>query len=735
MIKKLSFLLVSNISLLPAMAFNVHANTENNKARDIDKNFDTFTEICNKKITKLKEQIISSIKNTLESYIQTTKNNNNVSLDKKILKLTYLKELLKYFSTSTFEALLKDSNNSPSSGIPIIFPFLITTFKEYKHADIDFNGEVYKNLKIAQKTYFTYEELITGNGNDIKFIDENNQRNEIKKIDSSYKINSAVIKNIFNKEEIENTLNKYCSELLKNLNKFIFDEKDIPNISFDYDDPNKITWKVPDGYSNWSHYIFSKIYPRFLAFDLKQNQEASIKQDEKPINKQENTPLLPPNDTTKLKPNEVGEFDPSEIKKAIVTLKPYISPEYSNLSLYEIEKQFKNNPDIFFFFNPINTRYEYRVIDFKIENDFTIKKVKIHLHDRNNPSLAKSYIIDKVVYDSKIDERVINSNFKKTEYDTLLNIMNALYDSLCLINDQEKISKNEKDKISKIDYDKLRNPHIVSALFNMVNVANERILIDDENNKSLYNSIETKLFEKYRGNFDIKNKNNDILSDLSYKTASNFLSDLQVAEIELDPFNKINYWSLLPTKFEIIFNDYKKVIKNDDNRKIINENFKTIENGNLEILEESFTSLEKHIYKFKAISSSNRLNIHAWYDNYIDEIKEIMNLLNIISPLISNEEIKNNKEKISNFQICYNKAKNIAKENNLIKSKQSTGISATIMSIGFIILICNLIILFIKNKEIIKNNRLMTILIIISITSLSMIITGSVLLGLGLKGF
>ncbi|SFW06890.1 Uncharacterised protein [Chlamydia abortus] len=84
-------------------------------------------------------------------------------------------------------------------------------------------------------------------------------------------------------------------------------------------------------------------------------------------------------------------------------LAPYISHKYAQQGLLNIKNQFDllqaNERDkIFYFNNPINTRYQYKVISFEYENAKVLKNIKIEISDKNNAALHKQYILDKITF-------------------------------------------------------------------------------------------------------------------------------------------------------------------------------------------------------------------------------------------------------------------------------------------------------------------------------------------------
>ena len=599
----------------------------------------------------------------------------------------YLKNLLKYFEDNKNN--IKD--HPTNYGFHLVLPYVISKNKKYNLVNVEFNGQTYQNIKAGYTDPSDYINAIKPNGKIT--ISQKDQINE------------------FSKEIFEKTIKKYSSELIKELKSIIYDSKDVPVIDKDVelkeDSDGRYITTLPKGFDNWNTYIASKIKTRFVEFDLKQNQEVEEKQNENTQPTQ--PPSLPP-----IVPGDKNEIpgiqDLDNKIQTLPLLAPYISHKYAQQGLLNIKNQFDSlqtneKNKIFYFNNPINTRYQYKVISFEYENAKVLKNIKIEISDKNNAALHKQYILDKITFNldnnwNKLKENQINSVQK-----TFLKLYKAL------------------GVDEKINYDSIRNQFLQNALFNNVNAATE--LVSLKNSES-FEDLENK---RINDNYSLLDNNNNLLNKLSKYTIYSFLSSLNSIKI-----NSNSFWLQIPQAFEAIQYQFKEVIKH--NQKFILNNLSQI-NGKNDQLVKLFDINTKNIDKLFALVRQRTFNLENWYSEYIDLISKIKQTFSLFSVLALNNDIKNDNKFKTEFIKSYDLVNKYIEEDTKNKNniKVTSGISLLVIST--IMLVASIILFILNGKNRKTNNKskhLLIAAIIVMVLAISLLTVGTLLITLGIKG-
>lgn len=652
-----------------------------------DPNFDNFDKFTSDEIKILIPKVIDNAITYVKSKYDQILANKELDFKVRIQNLLYLKNLLKYFEDNKNN--IKD--HPTNYGFHIVLPYVISKNKKYNLVNIEFNGQTYKNIKAGYTDPSDYVNAIKPNGKI-----EISQKDQI---------------NEFSKEIFEKTIKKYSSELIKELKSIIYDSKDVPVIDKDVelkeDSDGRYITTLPKGFDNWNTYITSKIKTRFVEFDLKQNQEAEEKQNENTQPTQ--PPSLPP-----IVPGDKNEIpgiqDLDNKIQTLPLLAPYISHKYAQQGLLNIKNQFDslqaNERDkIFYFNNPINTRYQYKVISFEYENAKVLKNIKIEISDKNNAALHKQYILDKITFNldnnwNKLKENQINSVQK-----TFLKLYKAL------------------GVDEKINYDSIRNQFLQNALFNNVNAATE--LVSLKNSES-FEDLENK---RINDNYLLLDNNNNLLNKLSKYTIYSFLSSLNSIKI-----NSNSFWLQIPQAFEAIQYQFKEVIKH--NQKFILNNLSQI-NGKNDQLVKLFDINTKNIDKLFALVRQRTFNLENWYSEYIDLISKIKQTFSLFSVLALNNDIKNDNKFKTEFIKSYDLVNKYIEEDTKNKNniKVTSGISLLVIST--IMLVASIILFILNGKNRKTNNKSKHLLIaalIVMVLAISLLTTGALLITLGIKG-
>lgn len=671
-----------SLCILPSLSLVMLSAEKKN-----DPNFDNFDKFVTDEIKTLIPKVIDNAITYVKSKYDQILANKELDFKVRIQNLLYLKNLLKYFEDNKNN--IKD--HPTNYGFHIVLPYVISKNKKYNLVNIEFNGQTYKNIKVGYTDPSDYVNAIKPNGKI-----EISQKDQI---------------NEFSKEIFEKTIKKYSSELIKELKSIIYDSKDVPIIDKDVelkeDSDGRYISTLPKGFDNWNTYIASKIKTRFVEFDLKQNQEAEENQNENTQPTQ--PPSLPP-----IVPGDKNEIpgiqDLDNKIQTLTLLAPYISHKYAQQGLLNIKNQFDllqaNERDkIFYFNNPINTRYQYKVISFEYENAKVLKNIKIEISDKNNAALHKQYILDKITFNldtnwNKLKENQINSVQK-----TFLKLYKAL------------------GVDEKINYDSIRNQFLQNALFNNVNAATE--LVSLKNSES-FEDLENK---RINDNYSLLDNNNNLLNKLSKYTIYSFLSSLNSIKI-----NSNSFWLQIPQAFEAIQYQFKEVVKH--NQKFILNNLSQI-NGKNNQLVKLFDINTKNIDKLFALVRQRTFNLENWYSEYIDLIFKIKQTFSLFSVLALNNDIKNDNKFKTEFIKSYDLVNKYIEEDTKNKNniKVTSGISLLVIST--IMLVASIILFILNGKNRKTNNKskhLLIAAIIVMVLAISLLTTGALLITLGIKG-
>lgn len=663
-----------------------------------DPNFNTFKTDANKTVKDSLEKGINAAIVYVKSRQEEILENKEIEFKKKIQQLIYLKNLQSYLEKNK-ENILKNPNDY---GFYLNTPQILGTLKNYDIKDIEFNGETYKQIKVGKTDPLNYQKAVAPKG---KISDvQSDQINDVE--ETKYK----------------DTLKKYESEFLKEINKLIYDENDVPQINKDVeltrDEKGQFNTTLPKGYNDWNAYFISKIKDRVTAFDLKQNQQTNEDKQEEQPNEQKD-PDTPPPLPPPLVEGDHNEIDlPPTQANAIISslplLLPYISPIYSNESLSGLKSKFDSlKPELkqtlFYFNNPINTRYLYSVLDFGV-NGSSMINIKVKIIDQVNPKLQRTYIINK--YDPILD---INFNSLK------LNEVNAI--KQIFVNLYKHLGLDEK-----IDYKKLRNFYIRNALFTMIEAAQKLILrfnqIDKDNKiigQKTFATLQNEYLEKYKqklvNNTDDKER---LLNEFNNLTKENFFRYLNNTLINND-----YYWYQLVGAYKQVSLQFSEVLRLNKDK--IKANIASIK-GDENTIANLYKLNNQLIYQLSAIVAQRSFNSQQWYQSYLNVLQPIKENFDLMSILTNQTDIKTNKDKAKDFKNAYDSALKSLERQKQVNKQIRRKIGIAFIVISLLVLIINLIIYGLikklKNKKVILiiNSVIMVLTIIVLIMGIILII-------------
>ncbi|WP_435129953.1 MSC_0620 family F1-like ATPase-associated subunit [Mycoplasma sp. 6243] len=696
-------------------------------------------------------------------------------------KITYLDKLIKFFSDHKDDI----AANPEKYGMNAIFPKVISRDKYYDYATVKFNGKDYTDIKVGKSDPTNYEKAIEGNDQNEINIDE-------KRKDE---------KNTINKTELDTALNKYINKLKDKIPEIFMNPEDITKIGKDVEvvyDPKTDSYTVtpPKGFKTWDEYFINKIKPRYTAFDLEANKDIEIEPKQQPPQNNQVTPpdSAAPNTNPNLpeQPNDAlnPPINPQELILQLPPLFPNISyklynPVDQNLPIarndgedlgdylyrvfndQNVSQEVKDS--LFFFDNPINIRYRYRVVKLEKPTDNARNSLipTIEIQDLLDPKLKREYQVAQVdsdanktdadkdapsstkykYLDTTDDETHKRFNFLyQGEIKALKEKFEDLYKAVGIeYEDTVKDGDNEVTKTFYLDYDKLNFlKDVRTAIFSMVaygvqftatekpfNIQRETLLNDPK-----FTVINTSDYDKVNAQ-SIKTSSEAVMGFL--------FRNLKGSSVESKRYNG-PYFSHLAQAYKDELTFILLALKNDQVRKTVEENFKQIK-ANTKVFNDFIKQTEVNINKLLQYSQSQQptFNIITWYDNYVNLVKEIgPGMLALKQLIIANklpptppEEDQSDADKESQKTIDSYQQHYQLIDSQLQKFKQPDNNLLTILGIlflatGSILVALNSVGAIINRLK--RNNQLKTIYIIAIVAIILFLAIGSVFLGIGLKG-
>lgn len=674
--KKILLLSFAIVPLLSPIVVSAASNNDpNNKKPELDPNFGEFESEAKKTIASTLDDGLKAIINYLQVQQQRLLENKELEFKLKIQQLIYLKNL-ETFLTKNKEEIKKDPNKY---GIYLNTPLILGKEKNHDLQDIDYEGDLFKSIKTGKTDPLDYKKAILPKGS-VKEVAKD-QLNTVKK-DKYYQF-----------------LKKYKSDFLKEVNKLFFNEKDVLNIDKDVElirDKNGVfSTTLPKGFKSWDEYFISKFKVRITKFDLKQNQEtneAEQKEEKNPDSLPDLKPLVDGDKTSHLTKEQE-----KNLIQSLPLLVPFISSNNLPSSLSQIKSQFDSldaskRQELFYFNNPINTRYKYSVFSFDISGNDIIN-LKVHISDNINPKLERTYLIEKY---TPSQDKYFNL-LKETEIKSISEIFKPLYKGLGLD--------------EKLDYNKLRNGYLRKALLAMIDSALQMSFKAD---KDSYSAISNKILQKYWVKLqEDKTNTKKLLEEFGKTIRYTFFSYLNSLVV-----NNIYFWTTIAKAYNLVQLQFSEALK--FNEKFIKTNLAEIK-GNENVLRELFLLNKQLNYKFTALISQRDFNQEKWYSDYLELLSKIKHNFDLLSNLASNISIKANKEEKENFNKAYLEAVNVLNKNYLEQKKIIKKLGISFIVISLIIVITNIIIfallknLKLKKKVIIINSVILAIALLILI--------------------
>ncbi|ACU78240.1 conserved hypothetical protein [synthetic Mycoplasma mycoides JCVI-syn1.0] len=674
---------------------------------EISKEFGTFKDKVKTKIDDTVKKVYKRISSILDDEL-----NKLPKLDKStekpadyfknLQKRVYLTELKKHFGKE--DEFIKEPSKY---GFDVTFPNVLANDKKVDTAIVKFNGKTYNNIKISP----------TDHDRDYTKIIESERKDGVEK-------NNKQQDNVITSHRFDALLDSYSQAWLGKLKDIIYKEdQDLPefgkDIFFSQQKPNGTNGSenttTVDGYNielkkehkTWKDYIKTKIKNRFVDFDLNQNQ--SFQFNTQSSNSSKPTPPNQPDLNKKpLDPTERRDQNSVEYAEQLPRLQPILKWQYADHNKESIKSSFNQSTEekqpIFFFINPVNTRFKYHVTSLNGDGTATVK-IKDQVKD-----VERTYYSSDITYGADPRFTFILENLTKKIEAKFLQLYKAL-----LLDE-------------KINYVELNNDHLQTSLFGLVNLAT-RIVSDS---KYLTDVLYNIAASKYQSLSDISSDDDYAgwINRVSNQAFARLLHAISASQLN----NQNNPWSVLTGGFKSVQEIYQELARVTDTRKQIIKKANDY-NVDLSHLDQIYDYLDTSI--LKAQTSANQigkaLNILSWYDNFTNHVKDTSEHSALLKVLTDTSDIKSDDKKLEEFQQTYQKAIQKLEENNREKKKPLIIVSSLFLVISLLFIIANTLIFLIKTKRSKNKNAKLTFIIS---TTISTIITISsiILLIIGLKG-
>lgn len=664
----------------------------------IDPKFNEFEPKAKEELDKAIDEIIAKVVKYLNEERDKIDPNTISDLDT-LSKRTYLEKIAKYYEDNKDDA----KAHPEKYGFKPLLPYAISKNKKLKIVKVEYNNKIWENIKVGSD-----EEL--------------NALKEQVKPDGKVEIVKE-IDNVLSKKNFDEIILKYVYELTEKFNSMVYQDGDAPKLEMKFERQPDGTYvakiSMPKDFETWDKWIKSKLVPRFNDFEFEQNNNAEIKGDEKE-EKPDKVPLVPAD-----VPKAIDKLDID----ALPALDPLLDSFYADKTVDELKNLFTKDTanEMFFFNNPINTRYSYTVTKVEVKDDKLVTKIEIA--DKVNPKEKRTY--EKTVEYTNTPEFKAKQKVLKAQIQEMQRLFNQLYKSLGLDD--------------KIDYDDLGNDNLQQTLFSMVDLATKLVTIPEQGKefKKEWNAQVV----AYTRNLQQNSTNQDnILESARAEIRELFLRSLMGSTLTLEYIidstkekvqAKLEYWKALFRAYDRVMQQFELSLKK--HKEIIEKNFKNNKSSQnqimkLRVLEDLYNKIEKDIFRLKGIASENPTSILGWFDRYTNYIKVVKEEFNLLRDLGSAQELNASKPKeLSAFTSAYDKAKKELDNQYVSQNRLKVIFGSILMVLGIISIIANAIVLLTKYKTNKKRKIIIVYALIIAI-SLIMAISGIVLLTLGVKG-
>lgn len=306
------------------------------------------------------------------------------------LKQSFFWIQLRYYFKKNAEGIKK---NPQEYGLNIISPFAFANNLKLKRGDVSFEKENHQGLEWGS-----------------------NENDDYAKVKGVKTDKVTEVPNTLKGKEFEERIKTYFQGLESGYKQYLFKEEEFPEYKKNFDlniDPDRIDAeeslllaskpKGKEGVSSWNDWIKNYFEKQSLLLDFSLNQlpnPSSSQSAQEQIN-------LAIKKITNQNPPDVAEKPEFEVRIA-PDLPPIVAAEYANMSASEIVSLYNSasqeeKKKIFFFLNPLNSRFKYDIQSVEEKDGKVSAKIKItdfvnKVRDANDKSKYEK-VYDSLQYD------------------------------------------------------------------------------------------------------------------------------------------------------------------------------------------------------------------------------------------------------------------------------------------------------------------------------------------------
>lgn len=585
------------------------------------------------------DNFIKQVLNDIDVKLADISSKSKDNLEKKLSESFFWLQLKHYFIKNQ-DGIKK---NPIDYGLNFLTPYIYSKNLELNKGNVEFEKESYSGIEWGDAQNSDYSKL-----NNVK-------TSNIKKV-----------KNTLKDKDFQERIKQYFQGISSGYKQYLFDEKFFPEYKKNFDlvkldntgEKSDLTFNtIPNGVENissWHDWIKNYFEKQSLILDLSLNQPPSSSQ--QPPQEQIDNAISELTGKP-IDPSQNIEF---EIRVA-PDLQPYIKSQYLNLQNNEIISEFnQDNKDLFFFLNPINSRFKYEVLNVNQSSNGLQATVKIT--DFVEKSKSGSTIDQ---YEKTYTTEVFN------DYDEKLNEY------------QKKLYTNNLYLISNVGISS-----IIDDFFKTVNVKNDFTLdqikyFSQTSRNLIYNFFY--LITKVFYNLEYLNKQKELALDYLNSSQSKVINAGKFQFLKFFKDSKIDnntawdyYYLIYFINLTNIKNKLNPILNNNNLNQQNNNEQSSIEkrlnelNITREEINNIFNSSVQDSLIFRQKSNKKETNVSSNYQSMIDVGKRLNSQQQILGRVAFGDELinqsnpqENSNEKFESLLLNY---KNDLSNSNLKKT-------------------------------------------------------------------
>ncbi|MGZ9414406.1 MSC_0620 family F1-like ATPase-associated subunit [Mycoplasma sp. 5370] len=596
---------------IPAVFFTSADPNENNSGtndkekppvkKQVSPEFSKFAKLATDTVKTGLENAIDIAISNIEDEKNKLKKDEKISFEDRAKRNYYFETLINFLKSNKAKMVSAPNENK----LHVTFPNVFSQKKAFKKGKVTFQGK-------------TYEDVI--------FTTDSDNTNYTTAFGSQGKQESVSEEgNYYTTPDITGYLKKYTDSLKERITDIFYDPKDIPEIEFNPETISKddgssvsaLVAKPPKDFKTWDDYFKSKYEDRFTVFDLEQNkvEEPQEDQQQKKPDDDNSIPEIPTLDDVDTKPSDqivdVKPYNPKEYIEKLPILGPEVLTKNLDKEVSQIASEFEANPiseDFFFFNNPINTRFEYKVTAVEKDTNSDNYVATIRIQDQVKPEYVRLYKTFITIPGNKGFHKIYQE-YVASVRKIFVNLYKAL----------------ELDE--KIDVDKLESNQLKTRLLTMINVVTQELYYSKtfvDKQSQILTAISVEL-----------NKN---LNDQSAIEDGLNLLDIQlISSLKTSRIQFREFYSILPEGYEKELNRYQELLKREDLLTKVNAKFKKY-NANTDVINKLFENMRKDVSILKKHAGAKTFNTLKWYEEYLSLLNKIAKQFNVVKEFLKDEK-------------------------------------------------------------------------------------------------